>query len=379
MTDTAPIDPAVRELPLAPDGTVEISLTSNALRLRGTGDERVRIRTRNGESIDDQLTIESGPAMVRVRDGGQSDLRLGPLRLRARHTADLDIEVPRTATIRVRTLSGDVDAASIAGASRWATASGSLRLLADGGPIAAESMSGDLALESSVPVGVSARSVSGDIRVRAPELLELGASTTSGDVDVAAALSGGAAHAISSVSGDVLLATGSQVRLEAQTVAGDIRGGAGHRAEGGRGRRTLVIGDGHVRVSVRTMSGDIRLGEVGAISPSRPAAPAAAAAPAIPAAPAAPAPPAPRDSLVVVARASAAPNLVRDAAHAVADDGTSSPSDPALGSAGPTDRREAARLDVLRALERGDLDIETASHRLEALEEAGPRYFRGWV
>ena len=42
------------------------------------------------------------------------------------------------------------------------------------------------------------------------------------------------------------------------------------------------------------------------------------------------------------------------------------------------DRREAARLDVLRALERGDLDVETASRRLEALEEAGPRYFRGW-
>ena len=42
------------------------------------------------------------------------------------------------------------------------------------------------------------------------------------------------------------------------------------------------------------------------------------------------------------------------------------------------DRREAARLDILRALERGDLDLETASHRLEILEESGPRFFRGW-
>ena len=42
------------------------------------------------------------------------------------------------------------------------------------------------------------------------------------------------------------------------------------------------------------------------------------------------------------------------------------------------DRREAARLDVLRALERGDLDVEAASRRLEALEEAGPSSFRGW-
>ena len=42
------------------------------------------------------------------------------------------------------------------------------------------------------------------------------------------------------------------------------------------------------------------------------------------------------------------------------------------------DRREAERLGVLRALERGDMDVETASRRLEALDEAGPRSFRGW-
>ena len=42
------------------------------------------------------------------------------------------------------------------------------------------------------------------------------------------------------------------------------------------------------------------------------------------------------------------------------------------------DRREAERLDVLRALERGDMDVETASRRLEALDEAGPSSFRGW-
>ena len=42
-----------------------------------------------------------------------------------------------------------------------------------------------------------------------------------------------------------------------------------------------------------------------------------------------------------------------------------------------TDQREAERLDVLRALERGDVDIETASRRLQALEEAGPLSFRG--
>jgi hypothetical protein len=42
------------------------------------------------------------------------------------------------------------------------------------------------------------------------------------------------------------------------------------------------------------------------------------------------------------------------------------------------DRREAARLDILRALERGELDVESATRRLEILDESGPRFFTGW-
>jgi hypothetical protein len=117
-------------------------------------------------------------------------------------------------------------------------------------------------------------------------------------------------------------------------------------------------------VSVRTTSGDIRL-EDGASAVPAPAAPQAPAAPVPPVAPVQPEPPTPPmplDPSWVVAEAEAAPNLVR----------------PAAGDTGVTDRREAARLDILRALERGDLDIEAASHRLEQLDEAGPRFFRGF-
>ena len=72
------------------------------------------------------------------------------------------------------------------------------------------------------------------------------------------------------------------------------------------------------------------------------------------------------DPTYVVAEAEAAPNLVRPAAG------------PWQGAESTTDRREAARLDILRALERGELDIDAASSRLEILEDAGPRSFRGF-
>ena len=184
------------------------------------------------------------------------------------------------------------------------------------------------------------------------------------------------------MSGDVHLQTSSPVRLETQTIAGDVQATGVHSAEGGRGRRTIIMGDGTVRLGVRTTSGDIRLrgrGTAGVpaipmpvppVAPIPPVAPAPPEAPELPAAlaPDAPARPA-IDASWVVAEAEAAPNLVRSEDW---------PGGAWSGAESVVDRREAARLDILRALERGELDIEAASHRLAQLDEAGPRSFRGF-
>lgn len=385
MTDTTSSDAAIREVPLGPDGEVEIFLTSNELRLRGTDGDRVVVRARDGGDLDREIGIEAGPATVRIRDEGAERLRIGPLTIGTGRSPDLDVDVPRTARISVRTLSGDVVALGIGAASRWATASGDLRIQLDAGPVSVESMSGDVTIDASVAVELAARSVSGRLQVRAPRLLRLDASTTSGDVNVDADLPDGEASTISSVSGDVRLSTRSDVRIDAKTVAGDVRASVPHRAEGGRGHRTLIVGDGRARVSIRTMSGDVLLrgrsngGDDAGLppgpaevpgspaTPEPPVAPTAPQPPLAPVAPGAPEPPPPVEPPVLVAEAGAALNLVRPEAQGAV-----------LGDAGMTDRREAARLEVLRALERGELDVEAASRQLEALEQAGPRSFRGW-
>jgi hypothetical protein len=416
MTDTTRTSPSIRELPLAPGGRVEILLTANELRLQGTDADQVVVRTRGGRAIDDAVTIEAAPDLVRVRDGAGDALRIGPLSISSRHPEDLDIDVPRTAQVKVRTLSGDVEATRIGGESRWATASGELHLRVDAGPVSIETLSGDVTLDSSVPTTVNVSSVSGDVRLRAPRLDALGVSTTSGDVRVEAALGRDATHTFTSVSGDIDLATASAVRVDAQSVAGDLRASVPHRAEGGRGRRSIVVGDGSVQVVIRTMSGDVRVRPPAAdvVPPEPPVPPNApeTQAPVPPLPPVVPEPPLPAASPEVeppslIAEAEAAPNLLRPAPRATADDEPRPADDarpnavpepasdepapaeapggdaarapePWLGDAGVTDRRESARLEVLRALERGDVDIETASRRLEALEDAGPRYFRGW-
>ena len=238
-------------------------------------------------------------------------------------------------------------------------------------------MSGDVDVVAGGPIELKARSVSGDLTLRAPRFDALAASTTSGDVRIDGALGEAGEHVISSVSGDVELVTPSAVRVDTQSITGDVRAGGTIRSEGKRGRRVMVVGAGAVDVSIRTTSGDIRLrggpaGDVPA-APEPPAVPTAPVPPVAPEPPVAPAPP-----IVVVAEAEAAPNLVRSTTDRPADGGQAPAGDAQAAGAGTVDRREAARLEILRALERGDLDIESASHRLEILEDAGPRSFRGW-
>ena len=337
MTGTTPEAPTARELPLEPGGEVELLFTASSVLVRGVERDVVTVRSLGGEDVEDDFTIEHLPGKVRVRDNAAA-FRPGSFRPRPNDPLDLEIEVPRTASIALRTMSGDVEAAGVAGASRWATASGDVRLQVDGGPVVVESMSGDVEVEASAPIELRVRSVSGDLALHGLRFDTLSASTTSGDVRVDAELGEGASHAISSVSGDVELITPSAVRVDTQSIAGDVRATGNHRTEGGRGRRVLVVGDGTVSVSIRTTSGDIRLRGEPAVDVPVPAAPVP---PPVPTAPEPPVPPAP--PIVVVAEAEAAPNLVRPSADT---------------GGGGIDRREAARLEIL--------------------EDAGPRNFRGW-
>jgi len=256
-------------------------------------------------------------------------------------------------------------------------------------------------------------------------------ATTSGDVTIDAALDAATSHSITSVSGDVRLITGSEVTVELQSVAGDIRASMPHRVDGARGRRTIVVGSGRVKVGIKTMSGDVKLkpgepdlapGAIGApgdaggapkasfwtdfsrdwaesakdwaswgaqwaagkawatsssgaswtTPPQAPAAPKAPVAPTPPAAPEAPVAPAPS----VAATAPDEPaTATHDAETALtAREGAAAPA-PLEDTAPvpiPTHADlEAARLEILRSLERGDLDVATAADRLAALEAVG--------
>ena len=432
MTDTrTTADPTMRELPLAAGGELELRLGSNRLHLRTTDGDRVVIRGRTDHDLERDLEIQSGNGWVRVTDGPVGSLRFGPLTVRSGgHVPDLDIEVPRNVRISARTLSGDIEAVGIAGPSRWQTASGSIRVAAEAGPLSIDAVSGAAYVDARAPLAVTCRTVSGSVRLRAPQITALDVATTSGDVTIDAGLDEGITHSLTSVSGDVRLATDSEVTIDFQSVAGDIRVSAPHRIEGSRGRRTAVVGSGRVRVAVRTLSGDVKVkpgsGSATGPSPEGTAGPADEASASgsrtgfwadfgrdwaesakdwaqwgkawaegmawgrpAPAAAGSSTPPgataAGEDASMVEPTPAPAPAASTDPAPAgeTADaDAGGQPTAPSaeanLDDTSPVapvthEDVEAARLEILRQLERGEIDVELAAERLAALEGVAGR------
>ena len=320
------------------EGLFVLQLGSGDVRLHGVDGETVRIEDRHGSALPDGFDIEAGEGSLAVRARKGFQFKTGP----GRHTTpDLDVRVPRRATIVVEASSSDLTAEDLSGEQQFRTASGDIDLARVSGTVAIEAASGDVALLATGELRLRARTVSGDLKVRAGRLTEVSATTTSGDLAIAGELAPEGTHKIETVSGDTILALAGGARIEVSTVTGDVSADVPHRSERADGRRVVVVGDGRARLVARSMSGDIQI--VKARPQDVPVEPVPDLAP----------PPAP-----------SAPEPAPSAPEAAA--GPASASDSAIAAA-----YDEARLRILRSVERGEIDVAEAGRRLEALDAAG--------
>ena len=298
-------------------GLFSLRLRDGDLRIRAVDGETIRISETHGHDLSEMFVIELGEGSASLRSThGTTVLGIR----RHGHAPDLAVDLPRGATIVVESTSAGVRADGLLGDQRYRTVSGDLTLSAVSGRIAIEAVSGDVKVSAIGETDVALRTVSGDVELRAGTLRSLRSTTTSGDLKVAGRLLGPGPFSVETVSGDALIAPAGEVRIEMTTMSGDLRSDVDGRAAGGRGQRSLSIGTGGPLLTFRSMSGDLRV-----VRPTRidmPDVPAPTALPALPA-PAAPA--------------------------VMVDD------DP--------------RLPILRALERGEIDVAEAGRRLEVLDD----------
>lgn len=301
------------------NGHVAVRVRSGDVRIRGVAGTVAHVRTRGGGDLR-RVEVETQPTAIAVQ---------------SRSSDDLELEIPDTASVRLEAGSADVDVRDLHGEQEYRTASGDIRGQGLRGAVTLDAVSGDIDLVLEGLGRVHARTVSGDLALRAGRLAAFRGATTSGDLRIAAQFEGEGPFAIETVSGDVLLAPAGPLRIESSTIAGDIRSDVDADVEGTKGRRALTIGRGGPTLTFRSTSGDLRV--VRAVE-HRPATEPAAPEPSRP--PLEPRPPVP----------------------------PSSPLAPPLPTLPPD-----PRLDVLRALEVGTIDVAEAERRLAAIDhEEGP-------
>ena len=315
---------------IGPRGRFVLRFASGEVAVRGVEGDTARVRSLDDRSLADLFTIETGDDHLELRQVEKFGLGV----FGRGHSAELDVEVPHGANVSIETASADIEASDLSGTKKFRSASGEVTLNRLAGPVDVETVSGEIDLDGQAPLDLAARTVSGDVEVRVPALRKLDLGTTSGDIRVDAELSGQGPFAIRTISGDAIVVGRSGFRVEAESVTGDLSSDLPGKRESMPGRKVLIVGRPGPTLAFRSVSGDFH------VSQARDAAPQQVEGATMPSAdqspPERPVPPAPPAPLA-----------------------PPSPEDPDT---------DAARMEILRELERGDISVAEATDKLGRLD-----------
>lgn len=239
-------------------GALILRTVSGSVRVRGMDGEEVRIQAHldlhRDEDAGAMLEVIRGEGELRVEVRGHRQRGLAGL-LRSSPGGHLDVEMPRGGTLRLAGVSADLEITDVHGEQEYRTVSGDLAIAEGSGAITLTTVSGDVRV-GGTDLRLEVSSTSGDVAVDADRIEAVHVRSLSGDVHVAGALAAGHHHRVESVSGNLQLMPAGGLRLQVSGFSSDVDSELPYRDESQAGRRVLVIGDGAALVAFRTMSGD---------------------------------------------------------------------------------------------------------------------------
>ena len=252
------------------------------------------------------------PLVVRRGDDSlhiETDEKSGWLGFRQRGSVDFDISVPVGARIEINGVSSDVNVRGLFGEQNIRSVSGDLSVEAGGGRVGLTTVSGDALVTADGPVELNATTTSGDIQASSPRFEALRLRTVSGDMILNGSFAAGTQHVAESVSGDLSVEASGGLTVDTKKGLDFTK----------KESRPVVVGDGTANLKFRTLSGDLHVSDTGS-------------------------------------GMSAAPPAT-------------TPSAPQAPRVDVESTEES--MDILRALERGEIDVEEASRRLEGAGHRG--------
>lgn len=311
-------------------GLLTLDIVDGSVRVRGADVDQAQVTVRMpwGEALPGSVNVQREADELRVDVRGIPPTRgLRGMFRRELPSVDMDVVMPENGRLNVNGVSADLLVSGVYGDQRHRTVSGDLHAVGVEGRFAVHAVSGDVRVEGG-RYSIEAVTTSGDLEFLAERLLVTTVRSVSGDVGLATRFDPEADHRVETVSGDLRIAPVGGLTIVARGLSTQIDAQVPHRSESRSGRRTVVIGDGDARLDFRSMSGDVSVVEGGTDDPSRTDRPTEPLAPA----PAQPPPPTP------------APR----------------PAEPVHP---PRDQ-----LSILRALERGDIDVDEATRLIEEID-----------
>ena len=264
---TQSIDHAVGER-----GSVTLSVTSGDVRARGIagGDAHIRATFEISATSDAEADRLFEEVQLRVERGSSELIATEPewatsvgsligrlLAARSHHEVSVVAEIPAGAQLRLTGVSSEMEVTGLRGEQRYRTVSGDLMLSDVSGSVQLQTVSGDATIRGDQPLSAEVQSVSGDLSVTAPTLRTLRANTVSGDVEFEGELAATGDFRVETVSGDLVVGLVGSATIEIHGISTDVSSELDHRLEGQVDRRRLVIGAGGPRLRFNSMSGDV--------------------------------------------------------------------------------------------------------------------------
>ena len=232
---------------IGPTGLLSLSSVSGDIRLRATdGDEAIVSARWDGGGGDQPL-----PLLVRRSEDAlhveTDEQSTGWFPFRNRGAIEFDVSIPKGARVEVTAVSADVEAHGLVGDQAYRTVSGDLVVDGGGGRVSATTVSGDVQVTGVQPLELNATTTSGDIEAYGQSFDPVRLRTVSGDLELRGKFADGPQHTVESVSGDLSIDA-----LSGLTV--DTKRGLDFSKSG---KQPIVVGDGSAKLRFRSLSGDV--------------------------------------------------------------------------------------------------------------------------
>jgi hypothetical protein len=257
------------------DSFVTIVNTRGELTIVGTNDNEVSIEG-DLDDLADKLIFEVDENRVLI------EVKLPKYNISWGDGSDLQIRIPRNSRLSVTAVSADIDVSQVEGGVRIKSVSGELHLKGSRERSFLSAVSGDISVEDTTGLlkvntvsgdieidnhtgSIDLESVSGEIDAEIDATNSIQAGSISGEITIDAKLEDGAYVEMKSVSGSLRLdLKGNQdlnVEMEVNA-SGDIDNrlsDAEASKKHGRKRLSFTIGSGSSDVTMRAVSGDLRI------------------------------------------------------------------------------------------------------------------------